>query len=123
VPAGVVVSAPAPRLGTFYPDRYLYAGGDVAPQGGYYPLDMLGLTSLDLTGPLSSFRPAAAPVRTYTRGYDGVVRPGEATSVSYPNLPSMGPVLYPTRANYYYGFRQWRTDPRWESGINWIDQN
>ncbi len=125
----VQVMAPAPHLlGTFYPDRYLDVAGDLGSQRGFYPYYPFGMygpsNSLGVVGPLSSLRPAAAPVQTYLRGYDGTVRPaGVGTSFSYPNTPNLSPIVYPTRANFYYGFPQWRNPPQWESAINWVDQN
>ena len=85
--------------------------------------DIYGDQTLSLYGPLSPLRVSTAPVLGYTRGYDGQIRLTEANSFSYPNLPDLSPVVYPTEANYYYGPRVNRT-PRWgSSAINWIDQN
>jgi hypothetical protein len=91
--------------------------------GGYSPLGQLGTTSMDLYGPLSAYRSLSAPVMTYRRGYDGrtVLAPG--TSFSSPNRPEMNPVVYPTGATNYYGFRQSGDPPWWSNAINWIDQN
>ena len=38
-------------------------------------------------------------------------------------LPGNSPVVYPTQATYYYGFRQTQNPPWWPKAINWIDQN
>ncbi len=76
-----------------------------------------------LYGPISPLRAQAAPVLTYTSGYDGVVRPTLGTSFSTPLLPRVTPVVYPTRANIYGGFRHSDTPPWWPSAINYIDQN
>jgi hypothetical protein len=61
-------------------------------------------------------------VLTFTRGYNGEVRATEGISSSYPNLPILSPVIYPTEANYYYGPRVIQS-PWWTSAVNWIDQN
>ena len=125
------VYAPAPRLaayppgtlGTFYPTPYLTVGGNYpAGNAGYTPLGMFGSDTLPLYGPMSSLRATTAPVATYSRGYDGTVRVHEGVATSYPNLPLLSPVIYPTQANHYYAPRTLRT-PWWDSAINWIDQN
>jgi hypothetical protein len=118
-----VQSSGAP-LGTFYPTPVVMIGGAYPTAStGYSPLESYGDTAFALYGPLSAFRVSTAPVLTYTRGYDGQTRAVETNSFSYPNLPSMSPVVYPTEANYYWGPRTPRT-PRWgSSAINWIDQN
>jgi hypothetical protein len=84
---------------------------------------MHGSGTLALYGPLSPLRATAAPVFAYTRGYDGVLRPTVGTSFSYPNLPELSPVVYPTRANVYGGFRVSGTPPWWDAAHNWLDQN
>jgi hypothetical protein len=111
------------RLGSFYPTPYLMVRGNAPAGGGYSSLGNFGETTLSLCGPTSSLRMTSAPVLTYTRGYDGrtVVVPG--TSFSTPNLPALTPVVNPTQASYYYGFRRSGTPPWWASGMNWIDQN
>jgi|SRR5579864_5189914 len=116
-------NAPSPMLGTFYPDNYMVVRGNAPAGGGYSPLGIYGDRSLSIYGPLSSMRATAAPLLTYTRGYDGQLYPTMGTAFSYPNLPAVGPVIYPTQASFYYGFRESRTPPWWKSGINWIDQN
>jgi hypothetical protein len=110
------------RLGTFMPTPAVVVQGNYPAGGGYAPLGTFGETSMSLYGPISSFRSTTAPVVTYTRGYDGVVRPGEAVTTSYPMLPILAPVAYPTRANYYYGPRIIE-DPARDSAINWMDLN
>ena len=118
------VQSSSPTLGTFQPTPYVMIGGNY-PTGsvGYSPLEMYGDTALPLYGPMSAFRASTAPVLIYSRGYDGQTRLVEANSFSYPNFPSMSPVVYPTESNYYWGPRVPRT-PRWgSSAINWIDQN
>jgi hypothetical protein len=78
---------------------------------------------MSLNGPLSALRFTSAPVITYTRGYDGraVVTPG--TSFSTPNFPALTPVISPTQASNYFGFRESGSPPWWANAINWIDQN
>jgi hypothetical protein len=114
---------PPGMLGSFYPTPYMVVRGNAPAGGGYSPLGMYTDAPLDVTGPLSSLRPASAPVAVYQRGYDGRLLQTEGTSTSYPNLPAASPVIYPTQATYYYGFRESRTPPWWKSGINWIDQD
>jgi len=111
------------RLGSVYPTPYMMVRGNAPAGGGYSPLGSYGNTTLSLYGPLSSLRMTSAPVMTYSRGYDGrtVLTPG--TSFSTPNLPALTPVIYPTQATDYYGFRQSGTPPWWANGINWLDQN
>jgi hypothetical protein len=112
----------AGRLGTFMPTPAVVVQGNYPAGGGYSPLGTFGDTTMSLYGPFSAFRTTTAPVLTYSRGYDGVVRPAEAITTSYPILPWLSPVAYPTRANYYYGPRI-IDDPAGTSAINWIDQN
>ena len=131
-PRTVVVSRARPTyrqssgapLGTFYPTPQIMVGGAYPTAGGgYSPLEIYGDATLPLYGPISAFRVSTAPVLTYSRGYDGQTRLVETNSFSYPNLPSVSPVVYPTESNYYWGPRSSRT-PRWgSSAINWIDQN
>jgi hypothetical protein len=120
------VCAPAaaqPRpLGTFMPTPVVVIRGNDPVGGGYSPLGIYGDQTMALYGPFSPFRSVTAPVVVYSRGYDGVVRPTEAISASYPNLPVLSPVAYPTQANNYYGPRIIE-DPRSFSAINWLDQN
>jgi hypothetical protein len=123
VPTTRVVRNPSGMLGTFYPDPVLSIGGSGYVGGGYSPLDMYGLNTLSLDGPVSPYRAASAPVLTYSRGYDGRLTPDLGTSFSYPNQGELSPVVYPTRANYFYGFRRSGTPPEWDRAINWIDQN
>jgi hypothetical protein len=114
---------PPGTLGTFYPTPYLTIGGNYpAGNAGYTPLAMFGSDTLSLYGPMSSLRATTAPLATYSRGYDGTVRVHEGVATSYPNLPLLSPVIYPTQANQYYAPRTLRT-PWWDSAINWIDQN
>jgi hypothetical protein len=109
-------------LGTFQPTPYLMVRGNWPLGGGYSPLDIYGDQSMSLYGPTSPAREISAPVRTYVRGYDGTIYPGEATSFSAPNQPQLSPVIYPTPRNYYYGPRLNRTPPSWTKGTRWIDQ-
>jgi hypothetical protein len=112
-----------PTLGTFEPTPYIMVGGLVPIGGGYSPLGIYGDGSMALHGPFSPMRSTSAPVRTYSRGYDGVLRESRATSFSNPNLPELSPIIYPTPRNYYYAPRVDRTPPWWTNGVNWIDQN
>ena len=86
-------------------------------------MGLYGESTMALYGPFSSLRSTAAPLITYSRGYDGRTVIHEGTSFSTPNLPEATPVIYPTQATYYYGFRESGDPPWWSSGINWIDQN
>ena len=114
---------PPGTLGTFFPTPYITVGGDYpASNAGFTPLNMYGQDTLSLYGPMSSLRPATAPVVTYSRGYDGTVHVEEGVSTSYPNYPILSPVIYPTEANNYYAPRILRA-PWSDSAINWIDQN
>jgi hypothetical protein len=125
----VVVTRARPRpvqssggtLGTFQPTPYLWVGGSYPTGSGYTPMDTYGDQTLSLYGPLSALRVSTAPIVAYSRGYDGRVRRIETNSFSYPNLPDVSPVVYPTEANYYYGPRVPRATG--SSAINWIDQN
>jgi hypothetical protein len=110
-------------LGNFYPEPYMFVRGNGSVGGGYSPLGSYLEGNLALYGPISPLRATAAPVVTYTRGYDGVARPEVGTSFSTPNLPELTPVIYPTRANLYGGARTTRTPPWWPNAINFIDQN
>lgn len=109
------------RLGTFYPTPAVGVMGNYPNGVGYSPLGTYN-NSMSEIGPFSSWRTAAAPVATYSRGYDGVVRPTESITNTYPMLPQLAPLAYPTRANYYYAPR-YRDRPAFESAINWLDQN
>jgi hypothetical protein len=126
IPSTRVFSAAPPAsgtLGTFAPTPYIFVRGNGQAGGGYSPLGQFGDASMTMYGPLSAFRMTSAPVLTYTRGYDGrpVVAPG--TSFSAPNYPRLTPVIYPTQANYFFGFRQTGNPPWWANGTDWIDEN
>lgn len=124
VPSGATVGqSSSPYAGTFYPTPYMTVRGNAPTGGGYSPLGIYGESTMVLYGPLSSLRSTAAPLITYSRGYDGRTVIQEGTSFSTPNLPGATPVIYPTQATYYYGFRESGDPPWWSSGINWIDQN
>lgn len=110
-------------LGTFASTPYIMVRGSGTTGGGFSPLGSYGDASMSLYGPLSSLRYTSAPVLTVTRGYDGRTRLSEATSFSAPNLPALTPVVYPTQATNYYGFRESGTPPWWANAINWLDQN
>jgi hypothetical protein len=110
------------HLGTFYPTPAVGIVGNYPSGVGYSPMGIYGEHAMSLNGPFSSFRTTTAPVLTYTRGYDGVVRPGESVSTSTPILPLLSPLAYPTRANDYYAPRL-RDHPEQDSAINWIDHD
>jgi hypothetical protein len=114
---------PPAALGTFAPTPYIFARGNETADGGFSWGDGFGRSSLAMYGPLSVQRYTSAPVLTYTRGYNGqtVVTPG--TSFSAPNYARLSPVVYPTQASNYYGFRTSGTPPWWPSATNWLDQN
>jgi hypothetical protein len=128
-PVQTVVSRPTnvprdPILGTFYPTPYMTVRGNMPTGGGYSPLGIGGEdSSLDVYGPLSSLRSVAAPIVTYSRGYNGAITASEGTTFTTPFLPSASPAIYPTRGQNFYGFRTQPTPPQWDSPINWIDQN
>ncbi len=116
--------APSPMLGTFYPTPYMTVGGNGVTGGtGYSPLHQYGWSSTSLYGPFSALRAKAAPVVTYSRGYDGTFRPTVGTAFSYPFLPAASPVVYPTRGTVRNGFQTQGTPPWWDTGYNWVDQN
>ena len=117
-PVGV---QPGP-LGTFMPTPAVTIRGNDPVGGGYSPLGIYGDQTMSLYGPFSPFRSVTTTVVVYSRGYDGVVRPAESVSSSYPNLPVLSPVAYPTRANNYYAPRVME-DPRSTTAIDWLDQN
>jgi hypothetical protein len=119
----VSASSTNTTLGIFRPTPYIMVRGDNPVGGGYSPLGISGSGSMALYGPFSPLRATTAPVLTYVRGYDGQIRLSEATSFSYPNLPALSPVIYPTEASNYYAPRLNRTPPSRSSAINWIDQN
>jgi hypothetical protein len=117
-----VTSEPAP-LGSFYPTPYIMVRGNFPVGGGYTPFDQTGDTTMALYGPTSALRATTAPVLGYSRGYDGRTAIVEGRSFSYPFQPELSPVIYPTQATYFWGFRQSSTPPWWKNGINWVDQN
>jgi hypothetical protein len=110
-------------LGTFTATPYIFTRGNGPAGGGYSPLGLFGDTTLSLYGPISGLRFTTAPVLTYSRGYNGQPIVGQGTSFSAPLLPALSPVVYPTQASNYIGFRQSGSPPWWPNAINWIDQN
>jgi hypothetical protein len=114
--------APSPMLGTFYPTPFMMVGGNGFSGGeGYTPMQQYGDGAMALYGPFASLRAVTAPVATYSRGYDGIVRPGVGYATSYPFLPPAGAVVYPTRAVQRGTFRDQTTPPWWDAGYNWVD--
>jgi hypothetical protein len=110
-------------LGTFQPTPYIVVrGNNPVGAGGYSPLGMYGDSAMVEYGPFSPLRAGSAPVQTYTRSYDGQVHVTDATTTSYPNMPVLAPVVYPTQANNYYGPRT-QLLPSGANAINWRDQN
>src|SRR3954453_10087211 len=88
VPSGARIGqATSPYAGTFYPTPYMTVRGNAPTGGGYSPLGIYGESTMALYGPLSSLRSTAAPLITYSRGYDGRTVILEGTSFSTPNLP------------------------------------
>lgn len=125
VPAGFDRNANAPTsmLGTFYPTPYIIVRGDGPTGAGYSPLGQYGLGTTTLYGPISAYRATSAPVRVYSRGYDGRVIEREGTSFSTPYRPEASPVIYPTPNSYYYRPRRPNPSADTPSPINWLDQN
>ena len=117
------VSDPNKTLGTFGSTPYLIVRGNDVLGGGYSPGGMYGDVAMDIYGPLSAYRSIAAPVLTYTRGYNGDLVPTVGTSFSNPNRPSMSSVVYPTQANNYYGFPVSGSPPWWAKAGSFIDGN
>ena len=116
-------NAPSAMLGTFYPTPVVYVRGDNPTGKGYTPLGMYSSANLSVYGPTSMFRSVSAPVRIYSRGYDGSVTETEGTTTSNPFLPEPQPVNYPSANSNYYKPRRLTSPPWWQSGINWVDQN
>ncbi|WP_337176884.1 hypothetical protein [Paludisphaera sp.] len=114
---------PRPTLGTFEPTPYIMVGGSAPVAGGYSPLGLYGDTTMSLNGPVSAFRSVAAPVVTYSRGYDGVLRPVTGTTTTTPNMPRLSPFAYPTRRNNYYAPRTSPPMSQYTSAVNWLDLN
>jgi hypothetical protein len=115
--------APSTTLGIFRPTPYIMVLGDFPTGRGYSPLGFQGDSTMALYGPFSPFRAATTSVQTYVRGYDGQIHVSDATSFSYPNLPPLSPVIYPTQASNFYAPRLNRIPPSRASAVNWIDQN
>jgi hypothetical protein len=116
-------NAPSPMLGTFYPTPYIVVSATGPTGSGYAPLGQYGLNNLQTYGPTSAFRAKSAPVRIYSRGYDGVVYEGEGTSFSTPFYPPGSPVIYPTPASDYYRPRGRASLPTEYGAQFWVDQH
>jgi hypothetical protein len=109
---------PTPMLGSFRSTPTIFVGPNPMIASGYGRENSLGVY-----GPLSAFRAYAAPVQTVVRGYDGIPTVVEGTAFSYPNMPTLSPVVYPTRASNYSALRYQTTPPQLDRGTNWIDHN
>lgn len=121
--AVVSSDAPYPMLGTYYPGNYMMVrSGDVAG-GGYAPLHSPGETSMTIYGPFAATRSISAPVRLRATAYTGETVEYQGVGSSSPYLPSQSPIVYPTQATYYYGFRESYPPPAWKNGSNWVDLN
>ena len=121
-PLGSFAHNPQIMVGGNWPNRIAEDGPGVA-LGGYSPNGFYGDTTMVLYGPLAALRAVTAPVPVYSRGYDGRTVVTEGTATSYPNMPELSPVIYPTRATNFWGFRETTTPPWWTRGTNWIDKN
>ncbi len=112
-----------PMLGTYYPTNYMMVRGNYTGGGGYSPLNFYKDTTMVIYGPLAATRAYTAPVRYNVRGYNGGSYPVRTMAYSYPNLPSLSPVVYPNQGSYYFGFPRPATPPWWQDGNSWIDMN
>jgi len=110
-------------LGSMWGTPTVQIAGDFPTGFGYSPLGQYGVGNLNLYGPTSIYRSMSAPVRIYSRGYDGSVHETEGTSFSTPNYPPGSPVIYPTTPASYYRPRRLATDPIFTNVQMWIDQN
>ena len=118
-----VSAVPPGPLGTFVPTPYAIVRANAPTGGGFAPLGVYGDQTMVIYGPLSPWRSTAAPVLTYTRGYDGGMIPVEGTAFSNPNLPTIAPIVYPTQRTNFFGPRELRSPPWWADAGTWIDQN
>ncbi len=110
-------------LGTFYPQPYTMLPANGIAGGGYSPMNMQGAGTLAEYGPLSLYRQVAIPATVYSRGYDGLVRPSEGTTLVYPNLPAMSPINGRTAISFPPNRRLSRPFQSGGGAINWLDQN
>ena len=111
-------------LGSFYPNPTIMVGGASPTGGGYSPLGQYGTSTLATYGPIAATRSTSAPVRVYSRGYDGRVYERQVDSFSNPYFPEASPVIFPTPNASYYRPRRGPSAPAgWPSPINWVDQN
>ena len=111
-------------LGTFYETPYMTVGGNGVTGGlGYTPLQQYGDGTMSLYGPFSSLRATTAPVLLYRRSVGGQLQPELGTSTSYPFMPSLSPVKYPTRGMIRGESRSLNRYFPGDTGFNWVDQN
>lgn len=102
--------AQSPYLGTFRPDPRLIMRSGYSTGGGYTPGGLpTNYGAMSLYGPFSRLRSVPSEVVTYSRGYDGVLRP-TSSGISYEYTdPSQYPdtSLMPTGMRYdpYTGAR------------------
>ncbi|MEW4568142.1 hypothetical protein AB1L88_09765 [Tautonia sp. JC769] len=96
----VPTAARSPYLGTFRPDPTLMVRSGYNTGGGFAPAGLpTSYGSMSLYGPFSRLRSLPTEVVTYSRGYDGVLRPtSSGISYEYTN-PAQYPdtTLVPTR--------------------------
>jgi hypothetical protein len=116
-------TAPSHMLGSMWGTPMVQIAGDFPTGHGYSPLGQYGVNNLNLYGPTSIYRAMSAPVRVYSRGYDGNVYETEATGFSTPNYPPGSPIIYPTPNASYYRPRRSTIDPIYTNVNMWIDQN
>lgn len=92
--------ARSPYLGTFRPDPTLMVRSGYRTGGGYAPAALpTSYASMSLYGPFSRLRSLPTEVVTYSRGYDGMLRPtSSGISFEYTD-PAQYPdtTLVPTR--------------------------
>ncbi|QDV34238.1 hypothetical protein [Tautonia plasticadhaerens] len=86
-PTAIVGPMPAayrrPSLGTFRPDPTLVSYTGPGVTGSYMPAGLpTNTAAMAFYGPFSRLRPVPEEVVTYSRGYDGVLRP-TSTAITY----------------------------------------
>ena len=83
----VPIAARSPYLGTFRPNPTLIATSGVGSTVGFAPAGNPSQSAaMSLYGPFSRLRPIPREVVTYSRGYDGVLRPASVgLAYEYPD--------------------------------------